>query len=427
MSGTSSTEQPSGQIITDEKTLERLFRAQYVKWIADAKNRLGAEAESAAPRVVSKAFHLAWQDRKRFHSQEELDAFLGAQIHHGATREVSRRAGLHRMDHHEGLGGAKTKHDTHEMSVDEAWDRLQHTLQGGAPEAYRARASNARHEAAKNVKDIGKERSWTPAIVVGLVGLAAALVGIWAVRKVGADRAVTNALAAPDVRNYETSYSQQADITLDDSTIARVGPETKLTVPNKFGIGIRAVKVEGTASFDVKQVQEQPFEVRVGNTAVIATGTVFVVRKYRDEPHAIVHVKKGSVNIRVGEVVRPVAEGNSILVTNEGQMSVPSAEQVSEAAAWTDGTVNIPGQTLRYMIPQLKRWYGLDVKVPDASLLERKVFLSAAINSPKEALASVEKSAGVKFAYIGENMVFQDTVPTRGATKNATKTKTKGR
>src|SRR5687767_13848159 len=160
MSGTSSTEQPSGQIITDEKTLERLFRAHYAKWIADAKNRLGAEASPSAPRVVSKAFHLAWQDRKRFHSQEELDAFLGAQIHHGATREVSRRAGLHRMDHHEGLGGAKTKHDTHEMSVDEAWDRLQHTLQGGAPEAYRARASSARHEAAEHMKGLGQERSY---------------------------------------------------------------------------------------------------------------------------------------------------------------------------------------------------------------------------------------------------------------------------
>jgi transmembrane sensor len=229
------------------------------------------------------------------------------------------------------------------------------------------------------------------------------------------------------VRNYETSYGQQADITLDDSTIARVGPETKLTVPNKFGIGFRAVKIEGTASFDVRQVQEQPFEVRVGNAAVIARGTVFVVRKYRDEQNAVVHVKKGSVEVRVAEAVRPVPEGTSLLITGDGQMSVPSAEQVAEASAWTDGTVSIPGQTLRYMIPQLKRWYGLDVKVPDAQLLERRVFLSAAINSPKEALASVEKSAGVKFAYIGENMVFQDTVPSRGGTKSATKTKTKGK
>src|SRR5688572_7687775 len=246
------TDQPTGQIITDEKSLERLFRSGYSRWISDAKNRLGAEAGPAAPRVVSKAYHLAWQDRKRFHSQEELDAFIGAQIHHGATREISRRAGLHRMDHHEGLGsGAKTKHDTKEMTVDEAWDRLQHTLQGGAPEAYRARASTARHEAAAHVKGLAKQRNWMPAIILGVVAVVVVLIGIWAIRKVGADRAVTNALNAPDVRNYETSFGQMINVTLDDGTIARVGPETKLTVPNRFGIGFRAVKVEGTAHFDV--------------------------------------------------------------------------------------------------------------------------------------------------------------------------------
>jgi ferric-dicitrate binding protein FerR (iron transport regulator) len=411
------TDQPSGQLITDEKALERLFRAHYTKFIADAKNRLGTEAAPAAPRVVSKAFHLAWQDRKRFHSQEELDAFIGAQIHHGATREISRRAGLHRMDHHEGLGGAKTKHETHEMSVDEAWDRLQHTLQGGAPEAYRARASAARHEAAAHVKDLGKERNYTPAIILAVVVVAASLVGIWLVNKVGADRAVTNALAAQDVRNYETSYSQQVNVTLDDGTVARLGPESKLVVPNRFGLGLRAVRIEGSAVFDVKQAATQPFEVRVGDVAVLAQGTSFVVRRYRDETSAIVHVKDGSVDVRHGETIRNVAKGTSLLVSQTGEMSVPSSDQVSEAAGWADGTVTISGQTLRYVLPQLKRWYGLDVKVPDATLLDRKVFLSAAANSPREALTSVEKSAGVKFSYVGDNMVFSDTVP--GAARGA--------
>lgn len=418
MSGIShSTDQPSGQVLADEKALERLFRAQYAKWLADAKGRLGPDAAPAAPRVVSKAFHLAWQDRKRFHSEDELDAFLGAQIHHGATREISRRAGLHRMDHHEGLGGAKTKHETHEMSVDEAWDRLQHTLQGGAPEAYRARASSARHEAAEHMKGLAKERSYKPLIIVGVVGVALGLVGVWYVRKVGEARATTNALAAANARNYETSYGQQVNITLDDGTVALVGPESRLTVPNRFGIGLRAVRIDGTASFDVKPGQEKPFEVRVGDVAVLARGTVFVVRKYRDETSATIHVKDGAVDVRVGETIRPVAQGTSLIVSNTGAMSVPSAEQVAEAAAWTDGNVNIQGQTLRYILPQLKRWYGLDVKVPDATLLDRKVFLSAPIDSKRAALASVEKSGGLKFSYIGENMVFNDTAPSRGATK----------
>src|SRR5688572_11534761 len=184
------TDQPAGQLITDQAMLERIFRASYDRWVKDARSRLG-EKSNAAPRVVSKAFHLAWQDRKRFRSQDELDAFIGAQIHHGATREVSRSAGLHRMDN---IGGAsKAKHETHEMNVDEAWDRLSHTLQGGAPEAYRARASTARHEAAEHVKGLARTTNWTPILLIGVVGIVVIAAIGWYAGKVGGERALTNA------------------------------------------------------------------------------------------------------------------------------------------------------------------------------------------------------------------------------------------
>ena len=107
--------------------------------------------------------------------------------------------------------------------------------------------------------------------------------------------------------------------------------------------------------------------------------------------------------------------------------SLPSAEELDEARTWADGNVTIVGHTLRYVLPQMKRWYGLDIHVPDTKLLDRKVFVRAALNSPKEAITSVEQSGGLKFAYIGDNMAFQDTVPGKAkpATKSTSKTSTK--
>lgn len=412
------TDQPTGQLITDQKVLEQLFRQHYSRLVADAKSRLG-DAASAAPRVVSKAFHLAWQDRKRFHSFDELDAFLGAQIHHGATREISRRAGLHRMESHEGLGGhGHAKHETHEMTVDEAWDRLEHTLQGGAPEAYKARASTARHEAAAHVKDLAKEKNWTPAIIIGVVGVAFTLGVMWYIDRAGADRLVTNALAASDARHTEMGTMQIANVTLDDSTIALLAPQTRLTVPSRYGRGdLRAVRIEGAANFNVTQQFDTPFEVRAGDVAIIARGTVFTVRKYRDETNVIVHVKDGNVDVRHGENVRNVPRGMSVLVAGDGAMRVPTPEELQEAINWVDGNVTIAGRTLRYVLPQLKRWYGLDIKVPNTALLDRQVFLSAPANSQREAISSVEQSGGLKFTYIGENMAFEDTAASRGTTK----------
>lgn len=412
------TDQPTGQLITDQKVLEQLFRQHYSRLVADAKSRLG-DAASAAPRIVSKAFHLAWQDRKRFHSFDELDAFLGAQIHHGATREISRRAGLHRIESHEGLGGHGTaKHETHEMTVDEAWDRLQHTLQGGAPEAYKARASTARHETAAHVKDLAKKKNWTPAILIGVVGVALTLGAMWYIDRAGADRMITNALAASDARHTEMGNMQIANVTLDDSTIAMLAPQTRLTVPSRYGRGdLRAVRIEGAANFNVTQQFDTPFEVRAGDVAIIARGTVFTVRKYRDESNVIVHVKEGNVDVRHGENVRNVPRGMSVLVAGDGAMRVPTPEELQEAINWVDGNVTIAGRTLRYVLPQLKRWYGLDIKVPNTALLDRQVFLSAPANSQREAISSVEQSGGLKFTYIGENMAFEDTAASRGTTR----------
>lgn len=412
MPATPPTDQPSGQLLTDTKVLERIFRATYDKWVKDAKGRLG-DKSGAAPRVVSKAFHLAWQDRKRFHSQDELDAFIGAQVHHGATREVSRSAGLHRMDAIGG-GGSKAKHEQHDLGVDEAWTRLEGTLQGGAPEAYRARASTARHEAADHMKQIGKERKLTWMYFAG-AGILAAAIGLVAiVRRGGEERIVTSALAAENARKYDFSYGQSATVSLDDSTVVLVGPESRLTVPQQFGIGLRAVRIDGAANFDVKIPGTQPFEVRAGNVAIIARGTKFTVTRYtRDDSVTIVNVKEGNVDVKFGENVRNVAQGMSLMVNEAGEMTVPSGEQIQEAAAWVDGTIIITGRNLRYVIPMMKRWFGLEIRVPDETLLDRIVFLSAPSNSKMEAIKSVEKSGGLKFSYVGDNMVFQDTTPTR--------------
>jgi transmembrane sensor len=327
------------------------------------------------------------------------------------------------MDAHGGSAPKEkeTHHDVGEMTVDEAWDRLQHTLEGGAPDAYRARASTARHEAAEHMAALGKERNWGPFILIGVVALAVAGAGIWWIEKAGESRAVDRALAAPDVRVYEMSYGQQANITLDDSTIVRLGPQSKLTVPKRFGMtgGMRAVKLDGIANFRSTKTFTEPFEVRSGQVALTARGTDFTVRRYPEDPNLILHVRDGTVDMRLGEETRTVTKGMSYAVTAEGAMRVPTSEELDEASTWADGNVTIVGHTLRYVLPQLKRWYGLDIHVEDRALLDRKVFVRAALNSPKEAIASVEQSGGLKFTYVGENMAFKDTLPSKG--KTATK------
>lgn len=405
----------SSQLIPNEDALEKLFRAHYAELLKEAKGKL-AGAETAAPRVVSKAFHLAWNDRAQFKSNEELMAFLRASVGHGAAREISRRAGLHRADvaisgsTHETEAPSEHHHaDPVEMGIDEAWDRLKHTLHGGAPEAYRKRASVARHEAAEHMKDLGKERSWKGLAIAGVVGVLFFVALFWYMDKQGEGRRIQSSLAAQDARFYESPGNRLINVTLDDGTVVNLGPESKLTVPRMFGPNLRAVKVDGSANFNVVQQLPNPFRVQVGDAWVLVRSTTFAVRRYRDDSAAVIRVKEGTVEVMSGAEIRSLEAGKALKVADGGAISEPSQSEVEETASWAEGRVIISGRTLRYVLPRLKRFYGLDIKVLDTKLLDRQVFLSAALNSPREAITSVEQSAGVKFSYVGDNMTFTDT------------------
>ena len=56
----------------------------------------------------------------------------------------------------------------------------------------------------------------------------------------------------------------------------------------------------------------------------------------------------------------------------------------------------------------LTRWFNLDIKIPDSKILDRKTTVTVALDSSRAAIAQVEKTANVKFAYEGDSKVFRD-------------------
>jgi transmembrane sensor len=201
---------------------------------------------------------------------------------------------------------------------------------------------------------------------------------------------------------------QMAIVNLDDAIKATSSPETRLTVPKNYGPNLRAVKLEGgPARFEVQPAQQQPFQVRVFSTAILVTGTDFTVRAVAADSSALVYVREGTVSVRTGDSVRSVAKGSGIAVTG-GKFRELTPGETEELTTWSDGNLTISGRQLRVVLPELKRWYGLDIKVPDLPLLDRSVTIHAPLDSPQAAITEVEKSAGLKFGYEGKTMVFRD-------------------
>jgi len=396
---------PSSSLLTDERGLERLFRAHFTPLVEQARGELDTAAQ-AAPRVVEGAFKHVWEERARFQTPAELEAFLHDSVHHGAARELSRRASVH---HYHSSAPAKKAADA-PPNVDESWSRVSRALHvgEGAAEANAEVSQHLKHDAAEHVAAMAKKASYKLPITITIVGAALALTGLYLVKQAGVDRSIMRALNDPGARTSIAPGGQMAIVNLDDAIKATSSPETRLTVPKNYGPNLRAVKLEGgPARFEVQPDQKQPFQVRAFSTAILVTGTDFTVRAVAADSSALVYVREGTVSVRTGDSVRTVAKGGGIAVTAGKFRDVTPGEK-EELTTWSDGNLTISGRQLRVVLPELKRWYGLDIKVPDLPLLDRSVTIHAPLDSPQAAITEVEKSAGLKFGYEGKTMVFRD-------------------
>ena len=401
---------PPGSPLSDAGALEVYFRAHFSELAEEAKGQLD-DAAPAAPRVVENAFRHAWEHRERFHNSEELGAFLREEVRHGAAREKSRRAGLHRFDQHEKVNrkaGSATA--APKIDVDQSWSHLSHALHL-APDTGSAALDSAallRHDAAAHVADLAKRPNWKIPLAIGLVAALIIVAGIWSINRLGDEGAISRALAAQDARTHVAATAQLAIVTLDDGTKVLLTPESRLVVPKQFGELLRVVKLDGEATFTVASNQKRPLEVRALNAKVIATGTVLTVRAFPAETSLVVYVKEGTVSVQLGEQLTPIETGKALVVTKGGALREPTPAELQEATSWADHTLTIANRQLREVLPQLKRWYGVDIKVLDLPLLDRPVSFQASLDSPKEAITGVEKSANVKFDYSDKTMIFRD-------------------
>jgi ferric-dicitrate binding protein FerR (iron transport regulator) len=416
----------AGSALPNEEALRRAFFARHSTLTAEARAALGDEAAGLTPKVVEGAFVRAWDARARLTTQQQLDAFLVDDVHHAAVRALSRRAGAHRLSEHEGHGAAPVR-DTSSahapadvvLDPDESWPHILHAVrgEGHSQHALDETAAIARHGAAGHIVGATREGPAWKAIGFGVAALVVVLaIGYW-VEKASADVSATTAVNASDARVVNAPPGQIGIVTLDDGSKVRLAPDSKLSIPTGFGPSLRAVKLDGAAGFEVAKGGKGEFRVYAGDAVVVARGTAFSVRAYPEDRATTVVVTEGDVEVREGKAMHPLEAGKALFVMR-GQAPRPaSADEREEADGWRSGTLTLANRPLRDVLPQLKRWYDLDVKVPDSALLERRVSLRASLDSTRQAIRGVEQSAGVTFGYQGQTMVFEDAKTTPSSDK----------
>lgn len=405
----------AGSALPNEEALRLAFFTRYSTLAAEASTALGDDAAGLTPKVVEGAFVRAWDARGRLATADQLGAFLSDDVRHAAVRALSRRAAAHRLSEHEAHGApidVSRPHVTPDVVInpEESWPHVLRAVrsEGHSQRALDETAAIARHEAAGHIVVATREGPAWKVIGLGVVALVAVLaIGYW-VEKAGADANAATAVNASDARVVNSPPAQMGLVTLDDGSKVRLAPDSKLSIPTTFGPSLRAVKLAGAANFDVAKNGKSDFRVYAGDALVVAHGTSFSVRAYPEDSATTVVVSEGAVDVREGKIVRPLEAGSALFIAHGQAPRIASPDEREEADGWRGGTLTITNRTLRDVLPQLKRWYNLDVKVPDSALLARKVSLRASLDSSRQAIRGVEQSTGLKFGYHGQAMVFED-------------------
>ena len=393
----------------DEKALERFFRSSYVGLITGAKAQLGAES-SGASRVVERVFARVWKERESFTTPDALDTFVNGAVHDAAVRERSRLGALHRFEANERVqGGAAHKA---EPTVDEAWTHVQqqiHAGEGGQELRAQSRAQSS-HEAAAHIGSVAKKKSW----IIPVAGVVATGVAIIAVisflAKGSSNAALTNGLLASDAKNFQTGAAQISMIELNDGTKVKLAPDSRLRIPQKFGNTVHGARIDGAAEFTAALQDANPIEVRAGRASIFLAKGVADITTDSVRGTVFLRMREGDASVRIADETRAVPAGGALMI-DSAKVSQPDSAALAEATGWSDGRVTINNRPLRATLAAVKKWWGLELYLKDTTLSNRLVSLNASLDSPKEAISSLEQGGNLKFGYEGRTMILTDAPP----------------
>jgi transmembrane sensor len=191
------------------------------------------------------------------------------------------------------------------------------------------------------------------------------------------------------LHTVSTRPAQRAEVRLPDGSAVVLGPASALRyrVPFASGEGGRDVMLSGEAYFGVVHDARRPFRVHAGNTVTEDLGTRFDVRAYADEAAVRVVVADGAVALRAVTLTGTTLNGSSLrarspvvlehgsmgLVAASGETTVRSGGAAEEWLAWTQGRLVFVDRPLPEVLPQLSRWYDVDVRLGDSTLATKRL------------------------------------------------------
>jgi ferric-dicitrate binding protein FerR (iron transport regulator) len=204
--------------------------------------------------------------------------------------------------------------------------------------------------------------------------------------------------AAVAFRTIHTAPGERATVRLADGSVVVLGAHSTLRYSAQFGARDRDVQLDGEAYFTVAHHAGAPFSVYTRHAAARVLGTAFVVKAYATDAKTQIVIAEGRVALRQSSAPSSsgttLVEGDLARIDSVGMITVTRGVAPAGYLDWTHGRLVFTDALLGDIIPELERWYDLDIRLADPALAKARITQTLDVESAGDAIASLEHISG---------------------------------
>jgi transmembrane sensor len=188
--------------------------------------------------------------------------------------------------------------------------------------------------------------------------------------------------ASPSTEVYATTKGGFQVVVLKDRSVVELNTDTRLRV--ELGPTMRKIQlIQGEANFEVAHDAARPFVVSTGQTAVLAVGTRFNVRKLDDAVE--VTVEEGRVMVGAPDVLElakgmsplasPLLVAGQTAVADTGGLTVKTLPEnaISRKLGWQNRMLAFDGDRLSDVVAQFNRYNDRQLVIVEPGVAELKI------------------------------------------------------
>lgn len=242
-----------------------------------------------------------------------------------------------------------------------------------------------------------RRRSRYPARFAGWLAAAAVLLFAVLMWKRGGPEAGPSA-------TYATQLAIRDTILLGDGSRVILAPASTMQLRD------RDIELMGSAFFDIRHDGVRPYVVRAGGAVIRDIGTQFSVRAYRDEPLVVV-VRQGAVDLALAASSIRLDSGDVGMVEVDGRLARREARATDDDLAWMEGRLVFRNAPMGQVVADLRRWYGVQLRVADSTLRQRHFTGSFTSDPAPRVLDVIALALGGRIEWRGDTATLTPAPP----------------